>query len=304
MSYHATEYRREEDRDNKTGGWRSWFGLGDNKDRDESRDYSYSNTATYRNTNPSYGYSSAPHPERSGYSRGGYGYATSDEVSRGPNNWNTDRDYNTRAGYGTTGDRDVYYKAETRTYGGDRDTTYPPTYPTPSPYYPTPRPTGDSYYYPTSRPTTDYPTTRYTENTSRDYPTSRWTETSRDYPTGRDYPTTRPSEYPTSRTYGFSADRDVTSTSRPYTTGRDYSPRPYNTTTPYTGEYSSRYPVTGDREYTSTSRYNTEYPTTSSRYPTEYPTSRGYGYESSSSRAGQVYGPERDYTRTSYSTRY
>jgi len=288
MAYHTSEYRREEDRDNKTGGWRSWFGLGDNKERDEDRGYSYSNTTTYRN--PTTGYS-APHPERSGYptygSRGGYGYTTSDEVTRGPS-WNTDRDYTTRAGYGTTGDRDVYYKAETRTYGGDRDTYG-------------------------SRPTGDY-TTPYRRDYTPEYPTSRPTE----------YPTTRPSEYPTSRTYGFSADRETTT--RPYYGERSTPSRAYGgySSNEYPTTTSSRYPVTGEREFSSTSRYNTEYPTTTSRYTSEYPTGRGYGFSGETSSrfdrdyptSGQRsygyesrpytsgYSGDRDYTRSSYSTRY
>lgn len=290
MAYHTAEYRREEDRDNTTGGWRSWFGLGDKKDRDEDRGYSYSNTTTYRNPNPSYGYSSAPQPERSGFSgpaigsRGGYGYTASDEVTRGPS-WDNNRDYTTRAGYGTTGDREVSYKQETRTYGGDRDnwTTSRPY----TPSRPTEYPTSRWSEYPTSSryPTTEYPTSRYP---TTEYPTSRYQST--------EYPTT-------SRPYGFSADRDVTS--------RDYPSRTSAATNfGYTAEHPSRsWPVTGDRDNT-TSRYQS----------TEYPTSRPYGFSAdreTTSRdyptTGRSYGSEsrpyptggdRDYSRTSYSTRY
>ncbi|OQV25400.1 hypothetical protein BV898_01079 [Hypsibius exemplaris] len=204
MAYQQrTEYHREVNRDddrdqNKSGGWKSWFGLGDNKDRDEDRDYNYKATTTYRNEHPSYGYSGqrSTYPERSGYSgavstgysgaRGGYGYTTSDEVNRGPS-WNTDRDYTTRPSYGQpTGDREVYYKQDTRTYGG-QDREY--------------------------RPTGDY--------TSRSYTPSRSYGFSGDY-TGRDY---TPSRYQTDRDYtpagrGYGGDRDY-SYSRTYTTGGD-----------------------------------------------------------------------------------
>jgi len=261
------EYSREEDRDNKQGGWRSWFGLGDNKDRDEG--YNYTNTTTYRTPQPSYGYSSAPHPERSGtfgpYTRGGYGYSTSDEVTRGPS-WNTDRDYNTRSGYGTTGDRDVYYKQETRTYGGDNWTP--------------------------SRP--------YGETTSRDYPTSRWS----DHPTSsrpsygfsgdrspsRGYPTTGPSyggyssEY-TRPQYPVTGDREWGTTSK-------YPTSDYPTTKYPTSEYPT------SRGY----GFSGEHPTTRGGYSTgfdrDYPTSRSYGYPSGG------YGGDRDYKSGSYSYRY
>jgi len=285
MAYHTAEYRREtEDRDNKQGGWRSWFGL-DNKDREEDRGYNYSNTTTYRNTNPSYGYSSAPHPERSGFSgpissgaRGGYGYTTSDEVARPSWNtpsWNTDRDYNTRAGYGQ--DRDVYYKQETRTYGGDRDTTpYTPSrpYTTYSRDYPTT--TRDSY-------TREYPISRDYTNTTRDYPLTR------DYPTTRDYTNTR--DYPTSRGYGFSEETTRYNTERPT---------------------SRSYPVTGDRDWNTTS-YRTagdrDWNTTPSRYgynttrDTDYPT-RSYGFESRPYTTGYSTVGDRDVNRTSYPTSY
>jgi len=302
MAYHTAEYRREtEDRDNKQGGWRSWFGL-DNKDREEDRGYNYTNTTTYRNTNPTYGYSSAPHPERSGFSgpissgpRGGYGYTTSDEVARPSWNspsWNTDRDYNTRAGYGQ--DRDVYYKQETRTYG-DRDTT---------PY--SPRPYTTSRDYPTTRDyttTRDYPTTRdYT--TTRDYPISRDYTNTRDYPTTRDYTTTR--DYPISRDYTNTRDYPTT---RDYTTTRDYPiSRDYTNTRDY--PTSRTYPVTGDREWNTVS-YRTsgdrDWNTTPSRYgysatrDTEYPT-RSYGFESRPYTTGYTTVGDRDFNRTSYPT--
>jgi len=243
MNYTHSEYRREhEDRDNKQGGWRSWFGLGDNKDRDE--DYKWSNTTTYR-TNPTYyGPENRPYgPTSAPWTgpRGGYGYTTtSDDYTPRPSwmnspSWNTDRDYNTRYGYGTTGDRDVYYKGETRTYGGDNWTPRRDTY-TPS------RPTGD-YNTPTTRPFDDYTCTPSRQPCG---------------PTGEYRPfgmTPRPVGY------GFSGERDTTMPSR-YTTDR------YNT------EYRtpSRFPVTGERDY---------YPT-SDRWTTDrdYPTSRSYGYDS------------------------
>jgi len=253
MAYHTAEYRREEDsRDNKNGGWRSWFGL-DNKDRDEDRGYSYSNTTTYRNpTTPSYG----PHPERSGYgysgpmigSRGGYGYTTSDEVNRGPS-WNTDRDYNTRSGYGTTGDRDVYYKQETRTYGGD---SQPWTSGSGRPWTPS-----RSYGFSGER---DYPSRGYTSGgplpsyssryqTDSDYPSypSKYPVTgdysSSRYPTSGDYSSSRyptSGDYSSSRTYGFSGERDTYPTSRGYgySGERDTYPRGYSSSGPYSGEYN------------------------------------------------------------------
>jgi hypothetical protein len=128
-----------------------------------------------------------------------------------------------------TGDRDTYYRQETRTYGGDRDQWT--------------RPTGDY----TSRSYT--PSRSYGITGDRDYTTRDYTTTSRDYPTtSRDYPTTTPSrgyttDYPTTRgypTYG----REDTTPSRGYgfTGERDWT--------------SSRYPTTGDRDWT-TSRYTT-----------------------------------------------
>jgi len=276
MAYQRTEYHREvqrdqEERDNKQGGWRSWFGLGDNKDREEDRGYSYSNTTTFRNPQPSsYGYSSAPHPERSGFSsgpRGGYGYSTSDEVNRGPSyvpSWNTDRDYNTRAGYGQTGDRDVYYKAEARTYGGDKYDNWTPSRPT----------TGDySYRYEKEYPTTS----RYPTGTS-EYPTSRYYPTG-EYPTSRYYPT---GEYPTSRGYGY-----------PTSTGYGYEQRApsrgYPTTTgEFTGKYD--YPTTSGRY-----GFSGESRTGGYGYEREYPTTGGrYGYTSGG------YGGERDYKTGTY----
>jgi len=268
MAYHTSEYRREEDRDEKnntTGGWKSWFGL-DNKNED--RDYSYSKTTSYRNPTPSYGY-----PVR------GYGY-NSDEVTRGPTY--TGRDYNTprSTGYGKD---DVYYKEETRTIGGenknswtpinrptgDYTTNYPITRPT---EYPgtlfTERPTG--YYpgghsaagrvgteFPTGRPT-EYPTTYPTTTTGRwsEYPTGRPTE----YPTyGRptEYPTYRPTEYPT---YGRSTEYPTYGRWSEYPTGR---PTEY----PTTGRWSE-YPTGRPTEYPTYGR-PTEYPT---YRPTEYPT--------------------------------
>jgi len=260
MAYQRTEYHREVNRDddrdnNKSGGWKSWFGLGDNKDRDEDRDrgYNYQATTTYRNEHPSnYSQRSTyPDTQRSGYSgavstgysgaRGGYGYTTSDEVNRGPS-WNTDRDYHTRSSYGQPADRDVYYKQETRTYGGDRDSTY-------------------------TRPqTSDYTTRSYTP--SRSYGFSgehRDNYTSRDYTPSRNvqsYSSDRDFNTP-SRGYGFSGDRDY-NVSRTYTTGgdRDIS-------------YSSN-----------TSRgYGGQHPGESSRgYSTGYTSTGGYGGESTYTR--------------------
>lgn len=206
---YSREVNRDDDRDQKSGGWKSWFGLGDNKDRDEDN---YKATTTYRTENPSYGYSGqrSTYPERSGYSgavstgytgaRGGYGYTTSDEVNRGPS-WNTDRDYTTRTSYGQpTGDRDVYYKQETRTYGG-QDREY--------------RPTGD--------------------NTMRSFMPSRSYGFSGDYAGrdyGRDYTPSR-GECTTSR---YQSDRDYTPVGRGYGGDRDYN-------------YSRTYTTGGDRDY-------------------------------------------------------
>jgi len=279
MAYHTAEYRRDtEDRDNKQGGWRSWFGL-DNKDREEDRGYSYSNTTTYRNPNPtSYGYSSAPHPERSGFSgpissgtRGGYGYTTSDEVRP---SWNTDRDYNTRAGYGQ--DRDVYYKQETRTYGGD-NTPYTPYRPTTSRDYPTTR----DYTY-----TRDYPTTRpYGFSADREETTRYNTERSpsRGYTTGT-YGYT--AEHPTSRTYPVTGDRDWNTPSYRTTGDRDWNTPSYRTTGDRDWNTPSRYGFSADRDVTSRGYgYNTR--------DTDYPT-RSYGYDS------RPYNADRDYNRASY----
>jgi hypothetical protein len=245
QSYGHSEYRREQE--DKPTGWRSWFGLGDNKDREEDRDYKWSNTTTYRTnpTYPTYG------PERYGPTygpRGGYGYTTtSDDVPRYPS-WNTDRDYTTRTGYGTSTDR------ETRTYGGD----YTPTRPSYSSWTPrrdvdrfdysrpTPRWTGDNT--PTSRPFDRECTPSRPYGPTGEYPSYRSTEYRTEYPTtrfDREYPTSRfDREYPTSR-----------------------------------GNMDTRFPVTGgdrynseprvpERDYTYTSRWNTDsdYPTTSRSY--------------------------------------
>lgn len=249
MAYQRTEYHREVDRDDdKQGGWRSWFGLGDKKDDG----YNYSTTSTYRNTQPTYGdrYESTG---RTGYSgavsggysgaRGGYGYTTSDEVTRGPS-YNVDREYgNTRQGYGqSTGDRDNYYKQETRTYGGDRDNSWAQgrsTTPSRS-YgfsgerdYPSRGYTGGDFSYSSRYPTTgDHPTGRYQSN---DYQTSR-------YQTGGDYTPSRyqtSGDYTPSRSYGFSGERDYPSTSRSYGYNGDR-----DTSRTLSGGYG------GDREYT------------------------------------------------------
>jgi len=274
MAYQRTEYHREVNRDddrdqNKTGGWKSWFGLGDNKDRedvqDRDRGYNYQSTTTYRNDHPSYGYSGqrSTYPEttqRSGYSgavstgytggRGGYGYTTSDEVNRGPS-WNTDRDYQTRSSYGQpTGDRDVYYKQETRTYGGDRDT----------------RPTGDN----TTRSYT--PSRSY--GFAGDHTTSR--DTGRDYtPSRSQYQYSSDRDYTPSRGYGFGGDRDY-NVSRTNTTG-------------------------GDRDY----GYSTSRSTGFGGHPEQ--SSRSYGYSDSrgNTTGGAAYtggyaGGESTYTRPSY----
>jgi hypothetical protein len=266
MAYHRTEYNRDEDRDNKTGGWRSWFGL-DNKDRDDdNRGYNYQSTTTYRNPQSSSYHERSTYPERGpstgGYTgtRGGYGYTTSDEVTRGGPSWTTDRDYTTRPSYGQpmTGDRDTYYRQETRTYGGDRDQWT--------------RPTGDY----TSRSYT--PSRSYGITGDRDYTTRDYTTTSRDYPTtSRDYPTTTPSrgyttDYPTtrgyptygredttpSRGYGFTGERDWTSSRYPTTGDRDWTTSRYTTngdrTTGYRGDYTG-----GDSTYTRPSYQSTSY---------------------------------------------
>jgi len=269
MAYQRTEYHREvqrdtEDRDNKTSGWRSWFGL-DNKDRDEdNRGYNYQSTTTYRNPHPS-SYERTSYPERGPYTgaRGGYGYTTSDEVSRGPS-W-TDRDYTTRPSYGQpTGERDVTYRQETRTYGGDRDWT---------------RPTGDY----TSRSYT--PSRSYGYTGERDYPTRDYTTTSRDYPTttSRDYPTTTSRDYPT-------------------TTSRDYPTSTYPSRGTYTSDYPS-YPTLSrgyTTDYPTPSRgYTSDYPTPSRGYTSDYPTpSRGYTSDyPTPSRGYPSY--DRDYTTPS-----
>jgi len=275
MAYQRTEYHREvnrdDDRDNKSGGgWKSWFGLGDNKDREEDRDrgYNYQATTTYRADHPT-SYSTGQRYPTTGYSgavstgytgaRGGYGYTTSDEVNRGPS-WNTDRDYQTRSSYGQpTGDRDVYYKQETRTYGGDRTTTGDRDYTTRS-YTP-------SRSYGFSGEHRDIGYGRDYTTSSRDYPTSR-DYTSRDYPT-RDYTSRQTAsydrDYQPSRGYGFSGDRDY-NVSRTYTTGGD---RDFG----YSTSRSTGYP--SDRTYGGDSRgYSTGYNTSSG----------GYGGESSYTR--------------------
>jgi len=300
MSYQQrTEYHREvrDEDQNKSGGWKSWFGLGDNKDRDvEDREYNYKATTSYRNPeHPSYGYTGArsTYPERTGYSgpvgtgytgaRGGYGYTTSDEVTRGPS-WNTDRDYNTRPSYGqptTTGDRDVYYKQETRTYGGDRE--YRPT--TTGDYRPTT--TGD--YRPTT--TGDYTSRSYTPSRgygfSGDYYTGRGDYTGRDYIPSREYTTSR---YQTDRDYagrGYGGDRDY-SYSRTCTTGGD---RDYGYSTG--GRTTTGYPY-------ATGGYGNPPYTTS--YGGPEPTYRGYGGygESRGYSTGYTGGETSTYTRPSY----
>jgi len=263
MAYQRSEYHREVNRDvdePKQSGWKSWFGLGDNKDRDEDRDrgYNYQSTTTYRTNPPTYGgygdrYTERTGPYSSGYAgaRGGYGYTSSDEVTRP--SWNTDRDYQTRTSYGQpTGERDVYYKAETRTYGGDRD-----TWNTPRDYHPTPR-------YTTETPSRNYGY-GYDHNTSRDYPTSR-DYTSRDYHPTRDYTTTR--DYPT------------TSSRYPVTGGFDH-PSTYGPTP------SRGYGFERDT-YTSTGRNYPETP------------SRGYGGYTGTGYGGDSYSTRPSYQQTSY----
>jgi len=292
MAYERTQYhrevQREDDRDTKQGGWKSWFGLGsDNKDHEErDRGYSYSNTTTYRNQQPSsYGYPSSDRyaTERSGYtggvsggysgSRGGYGYTTSDEVNRGPS-WNTDRDYNTRSGYGTTGDRDLYYKQETRTYGGDN--------------------------FPTRRTTGEYNTP------SRNYG-GEYTTPSRPY--GGEYTTP-------SRAYGFSGEQRPASRGiygagptgpTGYTSGPSgYTSEQYPSRYPITGDNSSRYQtVGGDRDLyykKETRTYGGDYNEPSSRnygYSGERDTGRNYGYAGETTR-GTTGGYGGDYPRASY----
>jgi len=284
MAYQRTEYHREvqrdDDRDNKQGGWKSWFGLGgsDSKDHeDRDRGYNYSNTTTYRGQQPSsYGYSSSdryPTERSSGYSgavsggysgsRGGYGYTTSDEVNRGPSSWNTDRDYNTRSNYGTSGDRDVSYKQETRTYGGDRDN------------------------WTTSRPT-DYSS----NNTSRSYGFSgeQQRPSSRGYITSDSssrYPSTQTgSDYNTRSNYGNSGDRDVYYKQETRTYGGDnqYTPsRNYG----FSGENTSR-------QYGNTSTGLT------GGFGGDRDTSRSYGYSGAGGyTSGASFGGDRD-TRGSY----
>lgn len=272
MAYERTQYhrevQREDDRDTKQGGWKSWFGLGsdskDNEDRD--RGYNYSNTTTYRNQQPSsYGYPSSDRysTERSGYtggtsggysgSRGGYGYTTSDEVNRGPS-WNTDRDYNTRSGYGTTGDRDVYYKQETRTYGGDS--------------MPTRRTTGDWN----------------TSNTSRNY--------------GGEYNTP-------SRSYGVSSEQRPASRGL-YTSGPSGYSEQQTSRYPMTGDYSSRNQTSGgDRDLyykKETRTYGGDYNEPSSRsygFSGERDTGRNSGYTGGASYSTGGYGGDR-YQPSSY----
>jgi len=246
---YRSDYHRDEDRD-KQGGWKSWFGLGDNKDEDRDRGYNYSKTTTYRDGQPSYGYSSSDrYPERTtgtGYSgnisggyttgaRGGYGYTTSDEANRGQL-WNQDRDYTTRTGYGMSGDRDVSY----RTYGGDRE-----SYPIRSYGFSGEQHMGTRGGYPgyssdQCRHIGDY-SSRYPTVGDRDYTTST---TSR-YQTGdRDFS----SRYPvTGGTYGDSQ--------RLGTYGGDYGRT-------YGGDYTSRHGYSGDRDigrYSGESRVNTGY---------------------------------------------
>jgi len=233
MAYQRTEYHREvRDEDRDKGSWKSWFGLGDNKDREEDR-YKYSTSTTYRNPDTTYGYDrdrTDMSYNRSGYSggvgtgytgaRGGYGYTTSDDMNR----YNTyhDRDYNTRGGYGS-GDRDVYYKQETRTYGGDRDYR-----PMDSHCH-----TGNRGYMSCDR---DYCTRPY--GTDRDYTTSRGYG-------DRDY----------NRTYGMGGDRDMTYRSN-YTGGYGNTyDRDMTSRSNYTGGYGNDRDRDYTRTYQSTSRY-------------------------------------------------
>jgi len=273
MAYQRTEYHREVDReDDKKGGWRSWFGL-DNKDDERDRGYNYATTTTYRNEDrPSYGYSG----ERTGYygnvssgysgARGGYGYTTTDDVTRSP--YTTGRDYGyptTTPTYGPNGDRDVYYKHETRTCG-DRDHWQPTGHSMMTPSrcnlmdreYPTRgynTHTGDRDYAYTSRSTypTTYPMTmdRDTTYPSRTHPTDReYPITGRNYPTdytntsSRTYrPTTERDVYPTRTGYGHPADREYTGRTYGFSGDRDTYPRGYGADrdTRYTSQHTSRY---------------------------------------------------------------
>ncbi|GAV01972.1 hypothetical protein RvY_12594 [Ramazzottius varieornatus] len=248
MSYNRTEYRSDSDRhdDDKQGGWRSWFGLGGNKDDNNDRDrgYSYTNTTTYRGDDSNrYGFSGDRMSGPSGYSgaisggysgsRGGYGYTTSDDYNRGNTNYSRSNDnsnYN-RDNSSRGGDRDVYYRQETRTYpttgytgssnytSGNYGSYGTPSYGTPS--YGTqsfgPQSFGPSY-----------------GNTDRDYTVSR---TTTNYNTDRDY---RPTGTTGTTGYGFSGDRDTSfrNTSFNTTGDRDTFNR---------GSYSGGYATSGNQ---------------------------------------------------------
>jgi len=107
MAYHRETYHREEDRDrNSGGGWKSWFGLGD--DNKDKNDYHYQRTTTYRNDD-------RPDYNRGSYSTGntgaGYGggsYQTSTYVR------DSDRDR------GYTGNSDRYPGGTAGVYSSDR----------------------------------------------------------------------------------------------------------------------------------------------------------------------------------------
>jgi len=154
MAYHRETYHREEDRDRNTGGgWKSWFGLGDDKDKN---DYHYQRTTTYRNDDRDRDYNRGSYSGNTGYGgntstyvrderdrgyTGTYGdrYGSSD-LNRGYTGSNTDRGYtggsygDNRGGYGyqtsneynRTADRG--YDRDSRDYNVNRDYNRESTY--------------------------------------------------------------------------------------------------------------------------------------------------------------------------------
>lgn len=179
MAYHRETYRREEeDRDRNTGGgWKSWFGLGDDK---KDNDYHYQRTTTYRNDD---------RDRDTSYNRGTYGGNTGyQQTSTYVRDSDRDRGY---TGGNTSYDRfgSDYNRGTTTGYNSDRVGGYGGTY-------------GDNrggYGYQTSNEYSRTPIDRgYTGNYDRDNRESTYV---RNYNTERD-------------TYNRPTDRDSYSSSR------------------------------------------------------------------------------------------
>lgn len=218
--YENTRDENRERRDGESSGWRSWFGLGDQKDQDYGRDYKYSKTTTYRNAEPGYSTETSP----------SYGYKYSDRQFPEPA---------TNYSYGYDKKEGTNYPTESyRSYSGDYYRGYPsrPSYgqeypsrpygPEPRPYGPEPRPYQPEPQYPSRPYGQEYPARPYGQEQypSRPY-NQEYQYPSRPYGQEEQYPS-RPygqekysygSEYPSPSRYNYSGPQQYQSGySRPY----------------------------------------------------------------------------------------